>query len=124
MKITRLPIIALGLYSTAAATSCNIDSFTAILERCGLANTSSVLYASSISEGESSFDPSPPYPKNITGLPEMCAVKLEVQSSENSSYRFAIFLPTKWNQRMIATGNGGIGGGVNVSSLLFPEQSC
>lgn len=120
MKNTRLTLALVALRSAsavAATASCNVESFSSILADAGAAPSASVVYATAIAEGGSSFDASPLFPKNATGLPELCAVKIEVQSSENSSYRFAIFLPTEWNDRMMTTGNGGFGGGVNVSVL-------
>lgn len=49
-----------------------------------------------------------------TGLPELCAVGVNVQSSENSSYNVGLFLPSKtWNERFMMTGNSGLGGFVN-----------
>jgi feruloyl esterase len=53
------------------------------------------------------------YPTQPTDLPELCAVTIYVQSSAISSYRFGLFLPTDWNQRYLAIGNGGFGGGIN-----------
>ncbi|KAJ6437383.1 feruloyl esterase B [Purpureocillium lavendulum] len=53
------------------------------------------------------------YPTNPTNLPGACAVTLKVVSSPTSSYRFAIFLPDNWNERFLAVGNGGFGGGIN-----------
>ncbi|KAI1173453.1 feruloyl esterase B precursor [Nemania sp. FL0916] len=55
-----------------------------------------------------------PYPTNVTQLPALCAVGINVKSSANSSYNFGLFLPdSTWNQRFLATGNGGYGGGIN-----------
>ncbi|KAI8622882.1 feruloyl esterase B precursor [Xylariaceae sp. FL1651] len=54
------------------------------------------------------------YPTNATQLPALCAVGINVKSSENSSYNFGLFLPdSTWNQRFLTTGNGGLGGGIN-----------
>jgi feruloyl esterase len=120
MKGLALTLFSLALISnlTDARTvpPCNVDSFAGILHQVGASDVASVVYATSISEGRSSFDPSPPFQSNITDLPELCAVKIEVQSSENSSYRFAVFLPASedWNERTMVTGNGGFGGGINV----------
>ncbi|KAK1655060.1 putative ferulic acid Esterase/Feruloyl esterase [Colletotrichum phormii] len=52
---------------------------------------------------------------NATGLPEGCAVGIKVLSSNTSSFSFAMFLPTAWNSRFMATGNGGFGGFTNWS---------
>ncbi|KAI1176224.1 Tannase/feruloyl esterase [Nemania sp. FL0916] len=53
------------------------------------------------------------YPINPTNLPALCAVTVRVASSATSSYRFGLFLPTEWNTRFLAVGNGGFGGGIN-----------
>lgn len=53
------------------------------------------------------------YPKNGTNLPPLCAVSVNVTSSNTSSFTFGIFLPTNWNGRFLAVGNGGFSGGIN-----------
>jgi len=54
------------------------------------------------------------FPQNATNLPALCAVGINVKSSANSSYNFGLFLPdSTWNERFLATGNGGLGGGIN-----------
>jgi feruloyl esterase len=122
MSITfsRLLVAALTLCSSINASAipveCSVATFDNILATAGLAETAKVVYAVPIEDGGASFDPSPPFQSNVTQLPEVCAVKVEVQSSESSSYRFAMFLPPPedWNGRMMTTGNGGFGGGINV----------
>lgn len=53
------------------------------------------------------------FPTNNSGLPELCAVKVNIISSNISSFNFGLYLPTEWNSRIIASGNGGFGGGIN-----------
>jgi feruloyl esterase len=55
------------------------------------------------------------YPTNITDLPELCAVIVNVTSSPTSNFRFGLFLPTtdNWNGRILTVGNGGYLGGIN-----------
>lgn len=53
------------------------------------------------------------FPTNATSLPALCAVSVNVVSSNSSSYNFGLFLPEKWNQRLATAGNGGFGGGIN-----------
>jgi feruloyl esterase len=73
-----------------------------------------VNYVYTVAEGASFGIPSLAFPDNATNLPAVCAVGINVKSSENSSYNFGLFLPdTTWNQRFLATGNGGYGGGIN-----------
>jgi feruloyl esterase len=57
------------------------------------------------------------YPIQPTELPELCAVTIYVQSSTISQYRFGMFLPTTWNERYLALGNGGFGGGINWEDM-------
>lgn len=55
------------------------------------------------------------YPNNVTNLPELCAVIVNVTSSPSSNFRFGLFLPTvsNWNNRILTVGNGGFLGGIN-----------
>lgn len=52
-------------------------------------------------------------PSTYTGLPQLCAVSVNVPSSANTSFNFGLFMPDEWNGRIITTGNGGFGGGIN-----------
>lgn len=73
-----------------------------------------VNYVYAVAEGGSFGVPSLAFPDNATNLPAVCAVGINVKSSDNSSYNFGLFLPeTTWNERFLATGNGGYGGGIN-----------
>ncbi|KAH8688951.1 Tannase/feruloyl esterase [Talaromyces proteolyticus] len=47
---------------------------------------------------------------NATSLPEGCAVGLQVQTANGSQFQMAMYLPSDWNNRFMATGNGGFGG--------------
>jgi hypothetical protein len=53
------------------------------------------------------------YPGVPTALPELCAVIVKATSSPTTSYRFGLFLPSKWNSKFLAIGNGGFAGGIN-----------
>ncbi|KAI0115669.1 feruloyl esterase B precursor [Nemania sp. FL0031] len=64
-----------------------------------------------------------PFPVNATRLPALCALGINVKSSENSSYNFGLFLPdSTWNERFLATGNGGFGGGINWPDMGIYSQ--
>ncbi|KAI1263567.1 feruloyl esterase B precursor [Xylariaceae sp. FL1019] len=64
-----------------------------------------------------------PFPVNTTALPALCAVGINVKSSESSSYNFGLFLPdSTWNSRFLATGNGGYGGGINWPDMGIFSQ--
>jgi hypothetical protein len=55
-----------------------------------------------------------PYATNPTALPPLCAVTVRVTSTETgSSYRFGVFLPEQWDQRLLVVGNGGWAGGIH-----------
>lgn len=58
------------------------------------------------------------YPTNPTNLSALCAVYVNVTSSSTSSFRFGLFLPTAWNNRFLAVGNGGFAGGVNWLDMV------
>ncbi|KAI0098527.1 feruloyl esterase B precursor [Nemania sp. FL0031] len=97
---------------------CNVASFESALKALGIPKTT-VIYARSITAGGSSFDPSPEYPMNATNLPGLCAAKFNVRSSDKSSYNTGILFPDKshWNGRLMTTGNGGFGGGINYPDM-------
>ncbi|KAI1740027.1 feruloyl esterase B precursor [Xylaria scruposa] len=113
--------VTLGvLYFNGACASslpCNVASFEPILK--SLNSPTTTVYVTGIPAGGSSFDPSPEYPANATNLPELCAVKLNVKSSDTTSYNVGILLPAHdhWNSRLMATGNGGFGGGINYPDM-------
>ncbi len=57
-------------------------------------------------------------PMRPTGLPDLCAVEVNVTSSESSSYTFALFLPSRWEGgRFLAVGGGGTAGYVNYLDM-------
>ncbi|RYO93370.1 hypothetical protein DL766_000760 [Monosporascus sp. MC13-8B] len=74
----------------------------------------SINYVGRVPGGGSFGIPSLAFPGNATDLPAVCAASVNVRSSPDSSYNFGLFLPdTTWNERFLATGNGGFGGGIN-----------
>lgn len=106
-----------GVEAAETAAACSIEALQAALP-----SDATVLVAQHVPQGGSFGEGAAdiPYPTNPTNLPETCAVIVNVTSSQSSSFRFAIFLPTEWNGRFLQVGNGGFAGGINyldVSSL-------
>lgn len=58
------------------------------------------------------------YPTNTTGLPALCAVSIQVQSVGNTTFGLGLFLPSDWNGRFLAVGNGGFAGGINWLDMV------
>ena len=56
-------------------------------------------------------------PVEVTTLPALCAAKFTIPTSNCSTIDVALFLPDKWNQRLMAVGNGGFGGYINWPDL-------
>lgn len=100
------------LAAPAPAVDCTTASFKAILAEVPEATVS---YAGAVAEGGSFGIPSLAFPTNATEVPAVCAVSINIKSSdEGSSYNFGLFLPdATWNERFLTTGNGGYGGGIN-----------
>ncbi|KAI1391669.1 tannase and feruloyl esterase [Hypoxylon trugodes] len=114
--------LALLTGSVAVAAECTVDVFTEILKSHPNATVNFVEAVSQNgSFGQGAIDI--PFPSNATGLPALCAVSINVKSSENSSYNFGLFLPdTTWNERFMTTGNGGFGGGINWPDMGVLSQ--
>jgi len=89
---------------------CRSDTFDGILPKDALIESiDRVSNGSSYGEGPSNIA----YPTNPTNLPELCAVTVKVTTSPTSAYRFGLLMPTQWNYRFLAVGNGGFSGGIN-----------
>lgn len=96
--------------SALASSSCSSADITPLLP-----SGSSLNFALPVSSN-GSFGDAPnglEFPSNATLLPALCAVSVNVVSSNASSYNFGLFLPENWNQRLATAGNGGFGGGIN-----------
>lgn len=102
--------LALQQAPLVASLSCSIKTFEHVLPAS--ANiVSAELVANGQAYGEGAANVA--YPISPTRLPELCAVIVNVSSSDISNYRFGLFLPTEWNSRFLAVGNGGFSGGIN-----------
>lgn len=107
-----LPLAILG-GSVAVAAECTTAAFEAILVNHPEA-TINLVEAVPQNGSFGQPDTDIPFPEKATNLQALCAVSINVKSSESSSYNFGLFLPdTTWNERFLATGNGGFGGGIN-----------
>lgn len=93
-----------------SGTACSVETFAGIL-----GSSASVISAVRVEQGGTYGEGAANllYPRNPTNLPSLCAVRIKVPSSPESSYRFGIFLPESWNSRFLAVGNSGFGGGIN-----------
>ncbi|CAJ2507122.1 Uu.00g083080.m01.CDS01 [Anthostomella pinea] len=108
--------------SKAVIAQCTTESLTSILANTPEATVNFVqAVPANGSFGQAATDI--PFPWNATQLPALCAVGINVKSSENSSYNFGLFLPdTTWNERFLTTGNGGYGGGINWPNMGMFSQ--
>lgn len=106
-------LLVFGLHSIPAhAFDCTASSFAALLP-----SNATVNYAEPVPANGSWAKPSPEFPANDTGLPELCALSINVVSSPESSFNFGLFLPQQWNYRFMGSGNGGFGGGINWNDM-------
>jgi feruloyl esterase len=105
-----LGLAVLALPLLAEAKDCSKAAFQKIIP-----SNSTFNYVTKVAEGGTFTDA---YANaNATGLPEGCAVSVNVPTPGNSSYNMAIYMPNKWNNRIITTGNGGYAGFTNWQDL-------
>lgn len=103
--------LALGVQAQSVA-NCNVAVLAAALPAGSGATVNSVTavpYNGTYGGGAADIE----FPTNATGLPSLCAVSINVPAPGNTSFNFGLFLPTEWNGRIMTTGNGGFGGGIN-----------
>ncbi|KAF2672972.1 tannase and feruloyl esterase [Microthyrium microscopicum] len=53
---------------------------------------------------------------------DVCRVAMYLKTSVRSGVQFEAWLPKTWNQRFLATGNGGIGGCIGYGDLTYTTQ--
>ncbi|KAF2714671.1 feruloyl esterase B precursor [Pleomassaria siparia CBS 279.74] len=99
-----------ALIGAAHALECSLSAIQSVLSL-----GASVNFAYPLDAGATFDTPSGDlgYPTDAVGLPALCAVSVQVQSINNSSYGLGLFLPENWNGRFLAVGNGGFAGGIN-----------
>jgi len=105
-------------------------SYTSYTPECTIAALSSLLSANAtiinatyVPDGGSYGDPASDFdfPAIVTGLPELCAVEVNV-TRQDSSFKFGLYLPAHWSGRLVGTGNTGFGGGINwpfMKNIVF-----
>ena len=99
-----------SLSAAQAALECSSPTLSSILPSNATLNfVIQVPQNGSFGQGSTDLE----FPTNATNLPALCAVGINVQSSNTSSYNLGLFLPQKWNARTMTAGNGGLGGGIN-----------
>ena len=59
---------------------------------------------------------------NVTITNNLCRVVMQVPTSNSSSIRVEAWLPDHWNERFLATGNGGIGGCIDYDTIQNGAQ--
>ena len=52
-----------------------------------------------------------PYENVDKSMLPLCAISVNIKSSDTTSFNMGLILPSNWNGRMMATGNPGFGGG-------------
>ncbi|KAL1967366.1 hypothetical protein VTN77DRAFT_3150 [Rasamsonia byssochlamydoides] len=102
--------VPLLLGSAASAFECSPTAFARYLP-----SNATVTFAYTVPENGTFTVPASDiaYPTSPTQLRELCAVQVNVTSSATSAFSFGLFLPTAWNHRFLAVGNGGFAGGIN-----------
>lgn len=93
--------------SSNESSACQPLTFSSILPSGGLVNFTQTIPANGTFVDSTDNGGSP---RTAPNLPPLCVVKFTVPSSHASSFDFALFLPDQWNNRFMATGNGGFGG--------------
>ena len=104
-----------SMVGTAAALECSSSSIQSVLPSNTTVNYARLVPANSTFEVPKS---NTGFPNNAFGLPALCAVSLQVQSIENTTYGFGLFLPEAWNDRFLTVGNGGFKGGINWEEMV------
>jgi len=109
MKISHAASV-LGLVSVTGAVDCTTEAITPLLPAgARLASVTQVANNATFQVPASDIA----YPTSPTNLQALCAIQVNVTSSNSSAFSFGLFLPQNWNERFLAVGNGGFAGGEN-----------
>ena len=97
-----------------ATASCDPSAFISLLPA-----GSSVNLTQTVAENGTFSDPTTNggQPATVSSLPPLCVAKFTVPTSPSSEVDVALFLPDTWNERFMATGNGGFGGFINWADM-------
>ncbi|GAM90869.1 hypothetical protein ANO11243_089150 [Dothideomycetidae sp. 11243] len=104
-----LPFVSL-VSAASALPACTPASFSTFLD------AGATVVAATRVENNGTFNVPPgnlAYPTDPTQLRSLCALQINVTSSNSSAYQFGLFLPDNWNERFLAVGSAGFGGGIN-----------
>lgn len=99
---------ALSLATGALALNCSPSAIAPLLP-----SNARLAFATQVAQGGTFNVPASDiaYPVSPTNLSSLCAIQVNVTSSNSSAYSFGLFLPQDWNERFLAVGNGGFAGG-------------
>lgn len=106
-----LPLLSL-IGSAAAVLECTPKAFSSILSPGAY-----VVAATSLKNNGTFKVPGPNinFPVAPTDMPPLCALQVQIPTSNSSFFQFGLYLPdaAHWNKRMLTVGNYGLGGGIN-----------
>lgn len=104
-----------ALFGVAGALDCSPSSIQSVLPSNASVNYAQVVPANATFQVPQSDTG---YPTSPIGLPPLCAVSIQVQSIDDTTFGFGLFLPENWNGRFLAVGNGGFAGGINWADMV------
>lgn len=100
IPLAAFPLMGLTAATAISSTNCSASAFQKIIDANG--TEARVQWATYVPEGGSlnpmNYTSASEYP---TGLPESCAVQVNVASEGNSSYLVGVIFPYNWNGRML-----------------------
>ncbi|KAI2865393.1 hypothetical protein CBS147343_3989 [Aspergillus niger] len=106
IPLAAFPLVGLTAATAISSTNCSASAFQKIIDANG--TEARVQWATYVPEGGSlnpmNYTSASEYP---TGLPESCAVQVNVASEGNSSYLVGVIFPYNWNGRMLSAAAGG-----------------
>ncbi|PYI11765.1 tannase and feruloyl esterase [Aspergillus sclerotiicarbonarius CBS 121057] len=104
--LAALPFVGFTAAAALSSTNCSAAAFQKIIDANG--TQARVEWATYVPAGGSlnplNYTSATQYP---TGLPESCAVQVNVASEGNSSYLVGVIFPSDWNGRMLSAAAGG-----------------